>query len=1133
MKNISTDRRDRIRFYQKIDWLFYMRASCIYMIALLGTASVFAARPTSGQGLEQEVTIGMEHESLRTLFEKIEVVTELNCIFKGESVDLFSDITFPSKLRTIRETLVLGLIGSDVGFYLNGVSIVFFSTPEKGSLLRQDEHSHGLTNSYNQTSVASGFVKNILGEPLPGVNVIVKGTTIGTSTDTKGKFVLEIPSGGDMLVFSFIGLKTIERPLNGQTFFEVEMEADVATLDEVVIDGGYYTTSDRLKTGSIARITSKEIEKQPVISPLMALQGRVPGLDISPTTGVPGSAINVQIRGRNSLRNNTRNEVANSPLFVIDGIPFDASPLRSGSETSSTVYNGYDPLSSINATDIESIEVLKDADATSIFGSRGANGVILIKTKRGGYANKTGFDINVYTGVGQMSSKIDMLNTEQYLMMRREAFVNDGSIVTSNDFDVNGTWDTTRYTDWQKELLGKTARINDMQLGVSCGGGNVSFRANLGYHKETTIYSPDFGFDRYSGSFSFSHHSNDGKFRVNLTANYSVNHSKTFEGAISRQALTLAPNAPRLFNADGTLNWQIVTVGNALRSTFDNPIAKLRNTNSMRSNTFYSNLNLEYTLFPKITAKLNSGYTNLVANELIKLPISAFAPTTINANSSGSARFGLNQRGTWIIEPQLVYEEAFTDHSLSMVLGGTWQQSLAESQMIVAAGYSSDLLINSLEAAKDILVVSDVNNQFRYGSVFFRGTYDYRKKYLLSLTGRRDGSSRFGPGERFGNFGSLGSAWVFSEESAFDAIRGKIFNHGKIRSSYGTTGNDQIGDYMFINSYRISEYQYQGMLNMIPSAPFNPNFGWEITRKFEVAVELGLFKDRLFLEIGRYINRSSNQLVDYFLPSTTGFDAVLSNFSAVVENKGIEALVRFSCFRNENVDWTVSMNISRNRNVLIDFPGIENSTYSDLYKVGEPLSVRSLYILSDVDPETGRYRFVDLDDDGYYTNTDVVLAEPTARSYYGGLTNSLRIAGFDLSFTFQFSRQRSDSYTVTSPSGFRNQNVPVSALSRWRQEGDVTSFPRFTQNSSMTIDYLRYRSSTGAFSDASFVRLRTFSLSWTVPAVWINRLALSQARLFFQGQNLVTFTDYIGWDPETGVGVPPLRMCTIGLSLKM
>jgi TonB-linked SusC/RagA family outer membrane protein len=1095
----------------------------------LSTATVLAANPSRGQGLDQEIVIGMNHENLEALIKKIEAVSDFTSAYYSSAFEPYNDITFEPAKRTIREALDLGFRGTGLEYTVKGRVIV---VGNKGS----DGLDPLVSKDGRDVTVApirvTGTVKDVDGIPLPGVNVLVKGTTVGTSTDANGDFALDAPEASRTIVFSFVGLKTIEMTLDGRTKFEVAMESDVATLKEVEISGGYYTTTNKAKTGSIVKVSSKDIERQPVTSPLMALQGRVPGLEITPNSGVAGSAVKVVIRGRNTLRNTTREEVANGPLFIIDGIPIDSNPVRSGSFSKSTISQGYDPLSTLNPANIESMEILKDADATAIYGSRGANGVIIITTKKGKQQGRTSIDASAYTGIGKIVNRLDLLDTEQYQAIRKEAFENDGVEPGMFDVDVNGIWDKNRYTDWQEVLLGGRANINDIQTGISGGNGNTSFKLDGGFHKETVIYPGEFGFHRVSGSFSLNHISPNQKFSVTASVNYGSNNSKIVENNnFISQALTLAPNAPALYDEDGNLNWQVADFGFAKLTTFDNPLAKLKNTNESKNGNIITNGVLSYAVIPGLVLKTNIGFTELNGKELMKFPLAALDPRNITANSTGRNVFGRNNRQSWIVEPQVTYAKKVGDHSFNILLGTTWQESITDYQSIEGYGYLSDALLNNLKASTSTAITTDFSNQYKYMAYFTRIGYDWNGKYLMSLTGRRDGSSRFGPGRQLGNFGAVGIAWIVSNESFIKDNVG-FLSFAKIRGSHGITGSDQIGDYKFYNTYQVSAYPYNGMSALSPTSLYNPDYGWEVTRKTEAAIELGFFDDQISLEIGRYHNVSSNQLVNYQLPVMTGFGQVVANLNAAtVENEGWEAMLNVSPVQTSKFKWTVSFNVSLNRNKLVSFPGIEESPYSTLYQVGEPLSLQRLYVYKGINPKTGAYEMLDVDNDGSTNQNDLQLNSPTDSKYYGGINNILSFKSFDLSFLFQFVSQRKMGYNPGLPGVA--MNMPTKVLDHWRTEGDISDVGKLSQNFINAFYYASQvsRSSYG-MEDASFLRLKTLSCSYTLPSMFSEKIKVQQFRVFIQCQNLFTITKYSGFDPETGSGLPPLKMVTVGFQSK-
>ncbi|MBT1701507.1 SusC/RagA family TonB-linked outer membrane protein [Fulvivirgaceae bacterium PWU4] len=1100
-----------------------MKVGLFYTILVITSSQFIFAYSSFGQLPEQRMTrVSLRNQDLETLFVKLQEQTGLSFIIPGE-VAKTKSINLQKADRTVKEVL-------DIVLYNTGLAYDFSE-----NLVFIYEDTIRKTKAVDKSNLLSSLTLKVTGKvitasekvSLPGVSIIVKGTNKGTTTDMDGEFVIEVEEK-DILVFTSIGYKNLEIQVNGQTIIDVLMEEDVTSLNEVVINAGYYKTTDRTRTGNIVKVAAKEIETQPVTSPLMALQGRVPGLEISPNSGVPGSAPKILLRGRSSLRNDFLDDTKNGPLFIIDGVPIDPSPLRTASVVVTT--NGFDPLAALNPANIESIEVLKDADATAIYGSRGANGVILITTKQATAKGKTNIDVSLYSGVGKIVNRMDVLNTQQYLQMRQEAFANDGESPGILDYDVNGTWGEERNTDWQEKLLGGKADIFDVSAGISGGSANTSFRLGGSYHKEGVIYSKGFGFQRATGNFSLNHFSENKRFNVSLTANYGANNNKLFQhGDFVTAALNLPPNAPALFDENGSLNWGIIEVGTSKVATFFNPLAKLRNTTDVVNGNLVVNGTLSYKLFSQFHIKTNIGFTELNSRETTKYPIAASAPTLILPNSTGSAIFANNYRKSWLAEPQLSYAVDYRQHSINAVIGASWQENVGEYKTITGSGYSSDLFLNSLRAARSVTIGSDLTSEYKYVAVFLRVGYDFKGKYLANITGRRDGSSRFGPNHKFGNFGAVGAAWVFSNEN-FVRDHVPVISFGKIRGSYGITGNDQIGDYKFYDTYSISQYPYQGMTSLSPTALFNPNFAWEATKKLEGAIELSLFKEKVFLEINRYVHTSSNQLIQYQLPATSGFNSVFSNFNATVENSGWESIIRFKIFRTLNFGWTTSLNISANRNRLVSFPDIENSSYANFYKVGESLSIQKRYDYKGISPLTGWYEVRDIKNDGILNAEDRQFSSPVDRKYYGGFDNTFSCGSFELSFLFQFSKQQKLAYMYAMP-GYRNYNLPAEVLSRWRKPGDVTAIGKFTQNSANFSSFAQLTNSDYWIRDASFVRLKTLTVSYSLPPKILKSAKLHGARIYFQGQNLLTFTKYPGFDPETGTSLPPLKVLSGGLQL--
>jgi TonB-dependent starch-binding outer membrane protein SusC len=1089
---------------------FIMRVSVVNLILLVTFClQVVNASPANGQNVHDTfVSISEEHIPLKKVFKIIESQTNLLFVYPPALLENYDDISLKESHISVNDVLMKALKGSSIAFKESDGNILLFF---RGVNKLDDGHSYLVTGKVIEAST---------GTALPGASIFIKGTTNGVTTDAEGKYTIEARVD-DILVFSSVGFKSQEVHVAGRDVIDIQMDDDISSLKEVVINGGYYTTTMDSRVGNIIKISEKEIQNQPVTSPLMAIQGRAAGVDVMPNSGIPGSGISVKIRGQNSLAYNGAD-----PLYVIDGVPVDASPIKSGS---SLMAGNYDPLSSLNPSNIESIEILKDADATAIYGSRGANGVVLITTKKADEGN-TSADFNIYRGIGELSKKVDLLNTQQYLELRKEAFRNNSNeLMTEGNAPDFLVWDTTRYTDWQDVLLGGTSDIMDVQAGVSGGSANTSFRLSGGYHKETTIFSGDFYFQRLNGAFTLNHLSGNKKFRASISANYGVSNNYFFDASSPiSDALKLPPNAPNLFNDDGSLNWEPNSLGG---STWTNPLAEYRITNDSKSSNLLFNSVLSYNLTNGLVLKSNFGYNDITSSEVIKRPTTAYDPVYVMYYVPESI-FSIASRNSWIIEPQLLFDRQFGIHGLDIVVGATFQEGDSESKRIDASGYASDALLGSLQGASTTRVSRDDVFQYRYTSAFARVGYNLKDKYFLSITGRRDGSSRFGPDNRFGNFGSVGASWIFSKERLI-VNNFAFITRGKIRGSAGTTGNDQIGDYRYLNTYSATPNKYYGLVGLLPTNLYNPEYKWEITKKLEAALEIALFKNRISLEIAWYRNRSSNQLTDFQLPGTTGFGSVLRNLDATIENKGWEYILNLAIVENHEFSWNLSANLSNPRNKLTKFSDIENSPYSNTYIVGESINVNRFYEFTGVDSETGLYTFLDVNSDGKINAEDRLIKRNIGRLYFGGINNTISFKNIELSFLFQFVRQNSLAYlppTVPGQLGSAG-NVPLYIYeNRWQKGGDITDVQKVSTDFSLFTPYYNNYYSNNSIVSSSFFRLKTLSLSYSLPPNSVARLRLDRLKVYVQGQNLLTVSRFKGLDPETGyTTIPPLRMVSLGL----
>ncbi|PKD19477.1 SusC/RagA family TonB-linked outer membrane protein [Salegentibacter salinarum] len=954
----------------------------------------------------------------------------------------------------------------------------------------------------------SGIVEDQNGLPIPGVTITIKNTNRGTVTNLDGQYSITAPSNG-VLVFSFIGYSTIEIEIDGQKEIDIKLEEDIAALGEVQINAGYYNTTERERTGSISRVSSEDIEMQPIVSPLEALQGRMAGVEIEQPSGIRGVASSIRIRGRNSLRLG-----GDQPLFIVDGVPINANSISSiGLFTQNS---GMDPLSTLNLSNIESIEVLKDADATAIYGSRGANGVVLISTKR----NKGGrsqVEAKIYSGFSQVSNRMDLMNTAEYLEVRRTAFENDGVTPTESNAPDLVLWDQNRETDWQEELLGGTSPITDITMSVSGGNEQTSFRLGGSYRKEGSVFPGTFEYNKATANFSLNHRSKDNKFALDFTANYGVDNNQLFFGSnYVRLAVILPPNAPELYNDDGSLNWA--------ENRWINPLNGLFKPQDIETNNLLSNLSLKYNLGKGLEFKTNFGYSNLISGQVTKNLINSFNPVTWGYTRLSSYHSD-TRRKSWIIEPQMTYNKQFGGFNVNAITGLTFQENQNSLLTMDGTGYGDDSLVGNLSAADQVRVNSDQKINYRYAAIFGRLGLDWKKKYYFNITGRKDGSSRFGPNKRIANFGAIGAAWIFSEET-FIQQNLSFLSFGKFRGSYGTTGSDQIPDYGFMDTYETTN----GPGGLYPTKLYNPNFSWEINKKLEAALQLGFIEDRINLEVNWYRNRSSNQLTGYPLPAITGFSSVQANLPATIENSGWEIALNTLNTKGENFFWQTSLNFTIPRNKLVEFDNLDLTPYRQTYRVGEPLSIALVYKYDGINPDTGRYEVKDINEDGRLDFSDRTGIAFLGRKYYGGIQNTVKVRNFNLGFLFEYINQDKHSYlrdTGRTPGYYGNNSTQI--LDAWTQAGDHTNIQQLSTSSSSS--FLNALESDRMITDASFLRLKTLSLSYQFSKTFVERMGVKELDLYLHAQNLFTLTNYLGLDPQAGLAVPPMRTITSGLRI--
>jgi len=928
---------------------------------------------------------------------------------------------------------------------------------------------------------------------------------ITTKTNKTGEFAIGTDQKAAILKVAFLGFqsKDVSYDVSSQQYYTIILEEKQNSLDETVVIA-YGTTTKRLNTGSVGKVRAVDIAKQPVANPIAALQGRIPGVEITQQSGRTGANFSVLVRGRSSIDN------GNQPLYIVDGVPWLSNNLSQIANGSQSAFN------SLNPSDIESIEVLKDADATAIYGSRGANGVILITTKKG-ENGKTLIDLNAYSGLSRVGHTMPLMNTEQYLSMREEALSNDDLVPSNTNAPDLLLYDRSRYVDWKKLLIENTASLSDIQLSLSGGTDLTHFRIGSNYRRETNVYPDNDADKRFAGQVSLDHTSDNSRFFSNITINYSDDDNKL----LPRDLMFDIYNAPntKIYEDNGELAWN-----ENGSQVWNNPMAYTYQSFGKLTQSLISNINLGYSILKNLKVKVNGGYANDQLHEYQVYPLTSFGPLT--AKTSGESKFSESVFKSWIVEPQINYDLNTSFHRLKILLGASWQEEKLEGTIIDASDYGSEALLNTTAGAATLSTTENYG-LYKYQSFFGRMNYTYKDKYLANLTGRRDGSSRFGPGKQFANFGAAGLAWIFSEE-LFVKNTLKWFSFGKLRGSFGITGNDKIGNYQFMDTYGNAKYPYDEIKGLLPQRLFNPYYEWESNKKLEFAIDLGFLNDRILFSSNWFRNRSGNQLLQYTLPTQTGFSGITKNLPAIVENKGWEFEINAINIQNPSFKWNSSFNLTIMGNKLLNFPDLETSSYASQYEIGKSLNIFKAYPYLGVNSDTGLWD-VDL------SAGRKVIKDLTPR-FYGGFGNNFQYKNFQLDIFFQFVSKDDRNYLYSLPAtpGFTNFNMPVAVLDRWQKTGDNSDIQRFYSTSGAAgTARNNYRLSDGIFVDASYVRLKNLALNYSLPSTWIRFANIQRARVYFQAQNIFTFTGYKGNDPEVTsmIILPPLRTLTIGAQI--
>jgi TonB-linked SusC/RagA family outer membrane protein len=1080
----------------------------------------------------QTITLSVKKAPLETILSQIKKQTGVSFFYKKEILKKIGKISIQVNKATLQDVLDQCLQNTQIAYTFSASNLVVLIVKDEKKKTSGDQDPTDFIFAQTNLIKVQGFVYNTLGERLNGASVIIKRSHKGTTTKVNGEFELGNVDVTDTLRISFMGYTAKDVPISSQTEFVVMLKETDNQLDMVEVQA-YGLTTKRFAMGEISQLNAKDLERQPVSNPMLALKGLVPGVLISPTSGYSNAPVKVEIRGRSSIDPGSISD----PLYIIDGVPLiqpnigavTKSSYSDGStglqQAGFTLSKGQSPFANLNIHDIESITVLKDAAATAMYGSRGGNGVIIINTKKG-KPGKTELNVNVGHTINQTMGRYDMLNTSQYLQMRREALQNDGlvpSILNAPDIVL---WDSSRNVDWQKELW-KPSNSSNADVSISGGNDLTTFRISGQYINGRDL-SPltDKNLNKSANaSFNLNHHSLNQKLSVDIAAAYGY-------GDVNQIAVggtvSLAPNFPAIFDERGNLNYTDWNASN-IQGAF--PFSSLLVSSLSSTNFLNSSLRVAYHIVNGLDVSLSTGYNLGLNNNTFTNSIASQNPRD---NPTALVYFGNSKTDGWNVSPQINYSRLVGQGKITATLGGNLNSSSANGLTTIAFGYTSDLLARSINNAPFSSSYQDYA-QTKYLDVHGSLNFIWGEKYIFEVSGNRDGSSNFGPGRQFGSFGVAGLSWIASEEKWLKKLFPFWISFVKFKGSFGTTGAYPNIAYQYLSQWSNSNlgngqtplFDYNGVKPQVPIHAVNQDYRWETNKELNMAMDLGFLKDRVTFHAAVYRKRTNNQLAQLPTAIFTGFESVQGNSQASVQNSGLEASLNLKLMDVKDFSWRTTLNFSSNQNKLLAFPGIAYSAYYTTRRVGESLNTIYLLHYLGVDPQTGQRAYQDFDKNGVITITssmapgigdDKRVAIDLSPKFGAGVMNSLSYKNV-LTLSFDLIYQ---SRTVLSPyarvlGGRLNDNIAVDVFNNhWQKPGDVALYPRFSTSMSDN-----FSSSDGAYINGSFLRLQNAALNYALPDRLAKKIGMQRMSFMISMQNVFTLTKYPGIDPEVPFAAQP------------
>lgn len=972
--------------------------------------------------------------------------------------------------------------------------------------------------------VITGKVTDENGNPVANASVTVKETGAGVSTNAAGDFSIPVDSRSKTLVFSYVGKSNEEMVIGSQLVINASLKQEGKALDEVVVVA-YGTQVKKKVTGAIAKVDGSDLENKPFTSVDQMLQGKVAGLQSTSPTGQPGGIQQVRIRGIGSIT------AGAAPLYVVDGIPINSGDVSRLNNTSNA-------LAGINPNDIESISVLKDAASASIYGSRAANGVILITTKKG-KAGKSKIRIDSEFGFGNTAYINDLakpLNRDQYFTLTREGLVNAGATQAQIDATLNTLgFNNTANEDWVGNVTrqGTTQNIN---VSLSGGDSKTTFYTSAGFFDQKAVVITS-DFRRYSGSFNLRHKASD-KLTVGINATGSYIHqnspaqSSGFRNPVAG-AYWLRPSQ-NAYNADGSLN-----ISNTVFNQLYNPLAIAEYDRIQLNNVkVLTNFTGEYQFYKdlKYTTKFGIDFINIEEERYDN-------PFFGDSRTVGGRMYNYDTRlANWVWSNLLNYKHDFLANKelgVDLTVGYEAQKSKQYNITTRGEGVPATTSI-PLPVPSSPSVASGARTDYAFVSVLSMAQVSYKNKYSLSGSVRRDGSSRFGSNNKYGTFWSVGGAWNLDQENFMKGI--KFINALKVRSSYGVNGNAEIGNYTWKGTY-IFNANYNQQPGSAPNQVENPDLTWEINKPFNVGLDVVVWDGRLTVNADYYVRKTENLILNDPLSRTSGFNSVSANVGSM-ENKGVEFQVNVIPVRTKDLTWDFTFNIALNKNKIT---ALRNNAdilgLPFIRRVGEDFQSIYTRLWAGVDPATGNpLWYTDATKSQTTTNVTTVqrgIIGSASPKGFGSFSTSVNYKGFslDAQFNYQYGNLVYDNWGFISWSdGFNPQlNKIQKQLRRWQKPGDFTDVPKYVYGGANVSN----AESSRWYYKGDFIRLRDLTLSYSLPKSIMNAVKLDNAKFYVRGTNLWTkaFDENITFDPEqplTGVNDLQIllqRTISVGLTL--